>query len=234
MAEKTKENKPKEKELTPEERRALVVKDTLEFKLLQESVGSNLIKTNPGLWGEFGIMSANDAYNQAMNTPEAQKERKNLTDQKEAEYKRYSVFGEAFVPNSDLSLKLAKQLDEAMHMATFGEIEKYAKDLGAKLNFRVPDEMKNYSMNEIIKTVLDKEKGTADLDKLSEAYKEAFNFYEKVFSNVYKRACSANIAKRGDYFADINAIAEQLGDKYKLPQEAPKKESEEGKGKGKK
>jgi hypothetical protein len=226
----------KKKEPTPEEQRVTNVKDTLEFKLLQESVGSNLIKTNPALWGEFGVMSANDAYNQAMNTPEAQKERKNLTDQKELEYKRYGVFGEAFVPNSDLSLKLAKQLDEVMHMATFGEIEKYAKDLGAKLTFKVPDEMKNYSINEIMKTALDKEKGTVDLDKLSDSYKEAFNFYEKILSNTYKRACSANIAKRGNYFADINAAAEQLGEKYQLPKEAPKedKKAEKGKEKGKK
>ena len=107
-------------------------------------------------------------------------------------------------------------------MAKFGEIEKYSKDLGANLTFKVPDEMKDYSMKEIINSVADKEKGTADLNKLSDSYKEALDFYRNVLSHVCERTYAANIAKKADYFADINAHAMQLGEKYQLPKEAPK------------
>jgi hypothetical protein len=219
-------DKPTEKKLTPEEQRALIVKNTLEFKLLQTSIGYNLAKSNQGDWGEYGIMAATVAYNNAINSPDGQKERKTLQEQKEAEYKQYGVVGEAFVPNADLSLKFAKQLEEVMHMAKFGEIEKYAKDLGAKLDFRVPEEMKNYSLAEILKTAVDKEKGIIDLTKLSDSNKEAYNFYEKVLSRVYERACVVSTLKGADYFADINAQAKQFGDKYALPKEEPK--SKEG------
>lgn len=222
-------DKPAEKKLTPaeekieaEKQRALIVKNTLEFKLLQTSVGYNLVKSSQGDWGEYGVMAATEAYNNAMNSPDGQKERKTLQEQKEAEYKKYGVVGEAFVPNADLSLKLARQLEEVMHMTKFGEIEKYAKDLGAKLDFRVPEEMKNYSIAEILKTVVDKKKGTADLSKLSESYKEAYNFYENVLSRVYERACAVSTLKGADYFADINAQARQFGEKYALPKEEPK------------
>jgi len=224
--------KPKEKEEVPtpeklEKERATNVKETLEWILLQKSIGSNLVKSNQGQWGEFGVMGASSAYNDAMNSEDAQKERKKLQEQKDVEYKKYGVFGEAFIPNSELSLKLAKQLGEVMYIAKFGEIEKYSKNLGAKLDFRVPEEMKNYSMAEIMKTAIDKEKGIIDLNKLSEANREAYSFYEKILSKVYERACAVDVIKGADYFADINAQAKQFGEKYALPkEEAPK--SKEG------
>lgn len=222
MAEEEKQLTPEEEAKKIEEQRALNVKDTLENKLLQLSVGSNSIRNNPGLWGQYGVMAAEEVYNEAMNGSDAAKERKFLQDAKLAEYRRYGVFGEAFIPNSDISLKLAKQLGENLEIATFGEIEKYAKNIGAKLGFRVPEEMKGYSLAEILKPVTDKEKGIIDLDKLSDSHKEAYNFYRTVLSKAYGRACEADIMKKADYFADLNAQALQFGEKYALPKEENK------------
>lgn len=229
MAEKEKQLSPEEAQKKAEEERALNVKNTLENKLLQISIGANTVRSNEGLWGKYGAMAAEDIYNEAMSGPDAAKERKFLQDAKLAEYRKYSVFGEAFVPNSDISLKLAKQLEEVLGFATFGEIEKYSKDLGAKLNFRVPEETKGLSYAKILNAAIDKEKGTLNLDSLSDAYKEAFNFYQSILSRLYERACAANVMKNADYFADLNAQALQLGEKYAIPKEEPKESPKEKK-----
>ena len=215
-------NNQEKKEPSPEEQRALNVKNTLEWKLLQDSVGTNSIRTNQGEWGKFAVNGATSFYNEIMNGEDAIKEKKAMYEQKAAEYDRYNVFGEAVVLNSEVSLKLSKQLEEVIGIAKFSEIEDFSKKIGATLNFRVPEEMKDYSMKEIINSVVDKEKGIADMSKLSDSYKEAFRFYNEILSHVYERTCAANIAKKADYFADINAHAMQLGEKYQLPKEAPK------------
>ena len=107
-------------------------------------------------------------------------------------------------------------------MATFGEIEKYAKGLGAKLGFRVPEEMKNYSAAKLEESVTDKEKGIINLSNLGDADSEAYDFYRSILSQVYRRACAADVMKNADYFADLNAQALQFGEKYALPKEEPK------------
>lgn len=210
------------KQPTPEEQRASNVKATLEYKVLQGSVGSNSIRLNEGDWGKFGANAAAAYYNKLMGSEAAQKEKNQLYNQRLEEFQEYSVYGEPVVTNQDLSLKFSKQLREVLQIATFGEIEKYSKDLGAKLKFRVPEEMKNLSYASIINSVVDKEKGIIDLNKLSDSNKEAFNFYNQVLSKVYERACSVNILKEADYFGDLNARALSLGDKYAIPKEDKK------------
>jgi hypothetical protein len=230
MAENEKQLSPEEAQKEAEAQRALDVKKTLESKFLQKSIGTNHVRSNQGLWGEYGAMAAESVYNEAMNSPDAAKERKTLQDVKLAEYKKYSVFGEAFIPNSDISLKLAKQLEQVLGFATFGEIEKYSKDIGAKLNFRVPEDMKGLSLAKILASVKDKEKGIINLGNLSGVNKEAYTFYENILSKVYERACAVDVMKGADYFADLNAQALQFGEKYALPKEEPKdKDNSKGK-----
>jgi len=207
-----------------EEARASNIKNTLESKLIQTSVGSGEIRTNQSQWGNFGVYGATTAYSNVMNGEEARGQKKAMEDQKRAEYQKYGVVGEPSISNSEHSLILAKQLEEALTIATFGEIEEHAKKIGAKLDFRVPEEMKDYSITKLSEKMFDKEKGTIDPNKLSEIEKEAYSFYDTVLSKVYQRACAVNTLEDGAYFADINGAAKQFGDKYKLPEESPASE----------
>ena len=70
----TNEDKQKEAERA-EKARAENVKKTLESTLIQNSIGSNLVKNNPSDFGKFGFDGANAAYNKAMNSEDAIKDK---------------------------------------------------------------------------------------------------------------------------------------------------------------
>ena len=88
---------------------------------------------------------------------------------------------------------------------------------GSKLEFQVPEDMKNYSIAGIMEKYKDEKTGTVNLSKLSESDREAYMFYENFLSTSYKKACEATAASKGNYFAELNAQAkQQLGKKYEL------------------
>ena len=211
--------------LTPEQRaevaRAKNVKNTLEWKLLQDSVGSNLVRNEQGAYGTFGVQAAEETYKQTMHGEDGQKEKSKLYEQKEQEGKQLGVFGEPTVTNYDLSIKLAKQLEEVMSMAKLYELEEHAKNIVSNLEFEVPEELKNYSKAELIDKVIrgsgDDFDGILDSSKLdatlNETEKDAFMMYQTL-SELYKRGCAVN-ASQANYFADLSEQGKSIVEKYK-------------------
>lgn len=217
-----KEEKPKteeEKAKEAEEARALNVKKTLESKLMQNTAGSNAVLTNQSLYGTLGVQSAQSAYDGTMSSDEAQKERYRGYQENVDEYRRNGVFGEpAYPSNGDLSNRLIRQLNEVMGLAKLSELEKISKGVGAKLNFEVPEELKEYSRNDLIKKAYDPEKGL-DMNKFDDKEKHAFALYQ-VLSEAYNRACALKTAQ-SNLYGDLNEQGKRIADLYK--KDEPKK-----------
>lgn len=209
-----------QKKPTPEkleEERALMVKNTLESKLIQEAVGGNLVKSDPWLYGKLGVQSAESIYDNAMNSEDAQKEKNRLFQKKKEEGKKLGVYGDP-PPTShyDLSVNFMGQLNEVLEQAKIGELEKYSKAIGAEL-VEIPEEFKNFSKADLIRKAIQKQNGgfdgMVDLGNLSETERDAFVLYEKL-SEAYKITLAKNVSK-GNYLADINSDIKQITEKYK-------------------
>ena len=203
------------------EDRERIVK-TLESKFIQNSVGSNLVKTNPYLYaGELGYQSAGSVYTQTMSGKEAKEEKDSLYNSKKQEGEQLGVFGEPAYPSDyDLSVKLARQLYETITVAKISELEKAAKSVGAKLDFEVPAELKDYVNAELIQKAYNPEKGEVDVKSLDEKEQHALALYQ-VLTESYRRACALKTTQT-NYFADLSEQGKKICDSYK-PKEENKK-----------
>ena len=209
MAEKDNEKK----ELTPEEQRQLVVKKTLEYKLLQGVIGGNEVKTNPYLYGQLGLQGGEETYTQAMSSEEADNEKKGMYAKRLEEKEQLGISEEAPYPtNYDIIARLKKQLVEVQRMAKLSELEEHAKTVGAQLDFEVPEELKDYIQSELIQKAIT-EDGKIDPNKLDDKEKDAFGMYQ-VLTDSYERALGLKAAQT-NYFADLNSVGKQIADKYK-------------------
>ncbi len=204
-----------------EQARATNVKKTLESKFIQSTVGSNLVKTNPYLYtGELGFRSAESLYDQTMSSDDAKKLKEQIFNQRIKEGKELGVAGEPSYPSGyDVSFQIMKQLGEVLSISRLAELEKAVQDSGAKLDFKVPDELKDYISSELINKSVG-EDGKIDIKSLSKQEQDALGLYQ-VLSESYKRACALK-ASQANYFADLNAQGKQIADFYK--KEEKKKE----------
>jgi hypothetical protein len=201
--EEQKEMSEAEKAQKAEEARASNVKKTLESKLFQNTLGSNLVKTSPNMYGELGYQSANAVYDATMTSKEANEARSALYNEM-LKGKRQDIAGEpAYPSNYDLSLKLVQQIEEVMNMAKLSELETAVKGAGAKIGFEIPEELKGYIAGNLIKKAYDESKGKLDMDKLSEDEKNALGVYQTL-TEYYKRACALKTVQT-NYFADLDA-----------------------------
>ena len=193
--------------------RAYNVKKSLESLLIQGTLGHNLVMNNPHSYvGEIGHQSAEDFYEKLMSGEEAKKAKENIYQSKVQEGKSFGVPGEPSYPtNYDLALLITKQAEEVMSMARLGELEKAAKSIGAKLGFEVPEELKNYMKNEIVKKAYNSKTGKVDVKSLSEQEQDALNLYS-VLNESYKRACVLNVSS--NYFKDLSTQGKEIADKY--------------------
>jgi hypothetical protein len=212
MAKKEMTNEEKAKEA--EEVRTSNVKKTLESKLIQNAVGSNLVKSNPHKYsGELGFQSAESVYDSSMSSDDAKKIKEQIYQGKINEGKQLGIAGEpTYTSNYDLSVQLARQLNEVLAIARISELEKSAKDVGAKLSFAVPEELKDYIPQELMQKAVNSE-GKVDLKKLDEKEQHAFGFYQ-ILSESYKRACALKTTQ-ANYFADLNDEGMQIANLYK-------------------
>jgi len=219
MAEKEKPMTEEEVAKKAEEARATNVKKTLESKLIQGSVGSNLVLSNQSLYGSLGVESARYTYDNLMSSPEVQKMRDETHKEKTEEYRRNGVFeSPAYPSNGDISNKLMTQANEVMSIAKLSELEKALEDVGIKLDNKVPEKLKNYSKLELIKKAYEPESERVNLNKLNDEEKQAFELYQ-VLSESYQRACALK-ASQANYFADLNARFKKVSDLYKPKEEA--------------
>jgi hypothetical protein len=113
-----------------------------------------------------------------------------------------------------------QQINEVLQIARIGELEKAVAATGSKLNFQIPDELKDYLPAELIQKALN-ESGEFDVNKLDEKEQDALGMYHTL-ADYYKRACALNATKT-NYFADLDTQGKKIADKYKK-EEAPAKD----------
>ena len=201
-----------EKELTPEEKRALKVKATLEYKLMQGVIGGNEVKVNQSLYGTLGVSGAEQTYVDSMAGDDANKERAELYKGRQAERQQLGIAEEAPYPtNYDIIAKLKRQLGEVQAIAKISELEKHAKDAGANLDFEVPDDLKEYSQVELYKKAVNGE-GKIDLNKLEDKEKDALQM-QQILVQSYGRALGLK-ASQTNYFADLSSVGKKISNKY--------------------
>jgi len=97
-------------------------------------------------------------------------------------------------------------------IAKIGELEKYAKDAGANLDFEVPEDLKDYSQADLFQKAVNEE-GKIDLNKLNEKERDAFQM-QQVLTQSYERAIGLKAAQT-NYFADLGSVGKQIANKYK-------------------
>ncbi len=208
-------------ESTPEEKekgRAENVKNTLEYKLLQKIVGGNNVKANPFFYGQLGVSGGEQTYLEAMISEGADKERKRIYADRIKEKTALGLAEDpAYPTNYDVAKGFKIQLMQVQSIAKIGELEEHAKAVGAKLDFEVPEELKNYIKAELTQKAMT-ENGKIDESKLSEQEKDALGIYG-VLTKAYERAISLNVSQ-SNYFADINKAGTQIADKYKKEEKA--------------
>lgn len=206
-----------EKDDKKEDRERIV--KTLESKFIQNAVGSNLVKTNPYLYaGELGYQSAESVYAQIMAGDDAKKEKDALYNFRKQEGESLGVSGEpAYTSNYDLSVKLMKQLNEVISVAKISELEKAAKAVGAKLDFEVPAELKDYVNAELLQKAYDEKTGKVDVKSLDEKEQHALVLHQ-VLTESYKRACALKTTQT-NYFADLSEQGKKIVDLYKPKEE---------------
>ncbi|MEK6757918.1 MAG: hypothetical protein AABX88_02205 [Nanoarchaeota archaeon] len=207
----------KEKPQTTEERekeRALNVKKTLEDKLLQSVMGSNAVLSNPYMFGQLGMAGGKSTYNSVTASEEFNKIRQKAYSETKAKYEQTGVYGEpGMLSNGDISAQMMQQIREVSSIAKLGELEKYVKSIGAKLDFEVPQELKNASYLEVL-TKIQKE----GRDKPKDKYEMTVLGLHQTLTNMYERACAVN-AVQENYFTDLNDQGKMVLENY-----LPKKE----------
>lgn len=221
MAKEQKQKTPEQEAKEREEARAINVKKTLESKFLQNSVGTNLIKSNPYLYtGELGYQSATSLYDQTMASDDSKKIKEDLYN-KRLEQGRELGVADAPSPTSnyDVSVYAMQQINEVLQIARLGELEKTVSGLGVKLPFQV-GELSDYLTTDLIKKGLD-ESGKFDIKKLNEKEQDALAMHHTL-SEYYKRACALN-ASKANYFSDLDAQGKKIADKYKKEEAKPSK-----------
>ncbi len=204
------------KELSPEEQREKNrvenVKSTLESKLIQSAIGGNEVKANPYLYGQLGLSGGEQTYVDAMGGENANKVRADLYKEKQVERQQLGIAEEApYATNYDVVAKLKKQLGEVQMIAKISELEEYAKSAGANLDFEVPEDLKNYSQEELYKKAINKE-GKIDIKKLDDKERDALQM-QQVLTQSYERAIGLRAAQT-NYFADLSSAGKQIANKY--------------------
>lgn len=201
------------KEPTPEEQIKTNLKNTLEDKFIQNTLGSNNVKNNPFMYGQLALQGANSTYDASMFSEEANKMRKEIYEQEKLQGQQLGVFGDpAYPSNYDVSLKIAKQVSEVMGLGKLGDLESAVQPLAGGFDFKVPEKLKNYSAYELI---VKAQKG----EKLSEDEQKALAS-QQILNSAYMRAVSLN-ASKSNYFADLNEQGKQITESYK-PKEGKK------------
>lgn len=199
----------KEKKLTPEEQRALNVKKTLESKLMQDIVGGNQVKQNPFVYGQLGLQGGEQTYRDAKSNEDFHNQRKAMYEQSLKQKEQLGIAEEPSYPTDyQVVAQIVTGLKEVQAMAKLSELEKYAKAVGADLDFEVPEELKEYSYLDIVQNI-EKEKRKEPTEK----EKHVLGMYQ-LLTQSYERACALN-AGQTNHYADLNQMGKQIVDEYK-------------------
>ncbi|MFA5953397.1 MAG: hypothetical protein WC812_02285 [Candidatus Pacearchaeota archaeon] len=203
----------------------------LEKTLLREDfmqiVGANLVKANPNEYGSRGVNYVDPVYSQVMNSEAVNNIRLNEYQKSKQEYEARGVFGDpSYLSNPEISNLVIRQIDEVMEKSSLGELYSVVKKIAPGLDFKLPDKLKGLSREEVINNVIKKgaitKEGGLDAKKLSPEEQDYFGFYQLI-SNAYKEISALSLMNSG-FYSSINAMGNQLGEKYfPKPKEKEKK-----------
>ncbi len=215
-------------EITPEKieaARALNVKSTLERKLFMGVLGHQLVLTNQVRYGTENTKSREKGYREITSGDEFKKVREDEYSRKMEEMNRDGVYGEPSIPSDgEVSHLIMRQVRGVMErFATVGELEKYAKSVGAKID-EVPEKLRRYKFEDFEDEFKTKnavnEKGEIDLSKVSPEVAQAYILHRRL-SNEYENACALRVVVNGSS-AETNALIRKLQEEC-APKEEPKK-----------
>lgn len=204
----------KEKEVTPRESMKNLTLSTLERTLIQETLGSNLIKNDPFKYGQIGLESANSAYNALMFGEEVQKMKQEKYQEKQKKYNEMGVADEPSYPsNGDISYELIRGLESVMQVSFLEDLEEGVKKVAPGLKYDLPEELKGLSYEKVMKNATIDEEGKLNLESLSDNEQKALVSYQ-IYREAYRRGVAMNIVN-SNYFADLNEQAKQIMNSYK-------------------
>ena len=201
-----------ENEESREKGRAQNVKATLESKFIQSIIGGNTVKSNPFLYGELGLSGAEQGYSNAMDGEDANGMRSELHKARQKERDNLGIAEEAPYPtNYDIMVQIKNQLREVQAIATLGELEEHALAVGAKLDFKVPEELKKYSQAELFAKINDGT-GRIDPNKLKGPERDAIQM-QQILAQAYERALGLK-SMQSSYFEDLSSAGKEIIGKY--------------------
>ncbi len=205
-----------EKELSREEKRALNVKNTLEHKIMQDVVGGNAVQQNPYMLGQLGLQSGKQTYLEAKLSDGFNEKRREVQAAEIMEQQRLGIAENPTISDYHVVKAYMNQLNEIQALATLEELEYHAKEVNAKLDYEVPEDLKKISeygmMMEAKEKGLIDEAGRVNIAKLGDKYILAMEFKQNL-TQAYERACAVNSAQ-GNYFADISQEGKKLVEAY--------------------
>ena len=215
-----------QKEMTPEEIRAQqrnFARKTLENKVFQGVLGGNQVRSNPFLYGQFGVTGAEGTYEESMGSDDAKKARDAAYKRAKARGDSLGVYGEPAITNYEVSADIIQQIEENKQRLPLGDLVEIVKGVAPGFKFDLPEALKDYVIDDI-QTKINIAKATSrreDLkveDILTETEYDALMVYQGILSQAYNRGFALRTAQPG-YFADLNSAAEKVSEKYKPKEE---------------
>jgi len=214
-----------ENQITPRESMRNLTLSTLERTLIQNTLGSNIIKKDPFKYGQMGLESAENSYDSLMSGEEVQKMKQEEYDATKEEYTKLGVAGEPSYPsNANISYKIMQGLENVMKTSYLEDLAEGVKKVVPKeqlpeklkeLIYDFPEKLKGYIHSELIqKAAEEKEDGKImiNLEKLSEDGQSAIASYQ-ILREAYRRSVAMNIVN-SNYLGDLNEKAKQIMEKY--------------------
>lgn len=208
----------KDKSKTDEEKKSpeQVATINLGLESYLNVAGQNKVRKHKGRYGELVSDSAEKL--KFSGSKEFQQTREQIEKQEQAIRDQTGYAGPySGASNDSIVFGMYQTTRHSLAIVKMGDLEKILKDNGAKLDFEVPEKLRELSKEKIIEKA--KEKGMVDRDgridigKLEETYKDAF-IMQQLLGEAYDILGAKKIVEGIDFYADINAQGKAIAEKY--------------------
>lgn len=187
------------------------------------SLGINHIRANRSEFGDALYRKSKSKIADILATPEGAEQRKNMSNDLSAKAREeYGYAEDIEVTDSQVAYGLYQTAMVGLEGAKLGDLEKLAKDKGAKMDFEVPEALKNYSLLEMQYLGVDPNTPVEEANKarnqLTDNQVASKTNVEKFYTLIKEtmNACGAsNLMKEIDFYAGINAAGKKLVEDYK-------------------
>ncbi len=188
-------------------------KKTLSHKLYHEVLGNARVKQSSEKFSQLVNPGVADYQYESLNgNEEIQKDIEGRYNQEKEDIERYGLPGEARREDlNDYSLRIARSIGSNMQILTLNDLEKIVKDVSG-VKVEVPDAMKDHGIYSIAG------KSEKDLNNFEKGVAQ----YYGLLNETFWKAVTLNSVNKQAY-ADVNAMAQDLGKKYNPNGEDKKK-----------